>query len=324
MNEELKQAVQYEIEKLSTERRGAINSIDWISGIEKISNSFGLIPQEKNDLLLETGLVLIGTASIEDFSENIREHVGLTEKESEDVAMGIFSDILIPISDKIVVPENNEGDEKNPSFSGLPKNISTNDSNQKIYEIGTKYKLPVDKMGEVDSVTNKFINGEISSIKYESELSLITELPSDKILEIINDINENIIKPKRNEVLSGEKTDTPKKVPLPPYKKPTIKSEEGKPVESFIEKPTIINSHEIYKEHGIEIINEDENNKELEIKKEKEQINNIVVSKLSGNTNSKNVINDYSIPKITSLTKPNESIKIVDPANPHDPYREIL
>ncbi len=307
MTEALKQKMTEEIAKLPKNKQEAINSVDWASIVENIGKEFGLIQEEVENLQIETALIIVGITSIEDFSLNIEEQVELSESESQKIAIEIFGRIFEPIANKVGVntPLNTEGD-VNSAFSGLPKNI-TSESNyeQKIYEIGNKYKFPVDKMGDIESITTKFINGEISSIKYESELSLISELPSDKILEIINDINESIIKPKRGEVLRGE---AKKEIPLPP--KTQVKA--NIPLPPYIKK-----ADDIYKDSGIEIVKE-------ENKKTEDQPINIVTSKLFGNTNSKNVVNDYSIPKITPVNKPSNSIKTIDPTKPHDPYREIL
>ncbi len=319
--EELKQKIKQEISQLPKERQDAVNSVDWALGVEKISNNFGLIREEKESLLLETGLLLIGSANIEDFSENIADQVKIPESQAEEIALQIVSEIIVPVTEKMATLE----DKKINVFSGPSNNPeNSTDSQQKIFEISNKYKLPIDKMGDIDTITKKFINGEISSIKYESELSLISELPSDKILEIINDINENIIKPKRNEVLRGEiKKEVPlppspqikKAIPVPPY----AQTKEQPTVPEVVKTPES-ESQKIYKESGIEIVKDGG-----EINKPNEQpINNIVTSKLFGTTSSKNVVNDYSIPKITPLNKPNLSSLGDEQKNKHDAYREII
>ena len=67
---------------------------------------------------------------------------------------------------------------------------------------------------------------------------------------------------------------------------------------------------DIYREHGIEILAEDEFTPAAS---EAGGSSNIIASKLFGNTTSKTTISDYSLPKISR-----------DQENIHDPYHEAI
>lgn len=150
-------------------------------------------------------------------------------------------------------------------------------------------------------------------------------------------------------------------VPLPP---PSYKKEEIKVRKDEEKVDIIKNEDDLYKEHGIEIISDVPTSKDGDISKPKnnetiyreeipnnivkpeetvtptiipikendeykEEIpnilgKNIIKDKLFGNTISKTVVNDYSLPKISKIGQNNTEIEATKAVNPHDPYHEAI
>ncbi len=102
MNEIIKQNFQDEIVKLPKIKVGAINSINWGVIIEEIGKKFGLIDEEIENLQIETGLVLVGLTSVEDFSFNIENSVGLNKDIIENIQNDIIEKIFKPISSIVI------------------------------------------------------------------------------------------------------------------------------------------------------------------------------------------------------------------------------
>jgi hypothetical protein len=157
-------------------------------------------------------------------------------------------------------------------------------------------------------------------------------------------------KSNKNEVLEIKNVN----IPLPPYKSIKneelgIKNEEGLKLknDNVVENNSNFSNSEtdMYREHGIEIISENnymapvEEQEKISISyvpvKPSEPVSqnnsvrpsnesNIVVNKLFGNTASQKVMTDYSLPKVNTLNQSLSRIQGEAPAKPHDPYHEQI
>lgn len=251
---ELQQKIALYYEKLPEEAKVVFAGMNWIGTLEEIEIKYSLNDEQIKTLGTETAILLLGIIGIEEYVNTIRKEMKLeasvVDKILDEVGEKILNNVM-PYIDKAY----------NDNMSSFIKESTgeKEDYKVKIYEISNKHGLPIDKMGEIQSITERFINGEISSIKYENEISLITEFPSNKILEIIKDINENIINKIRQEAI---KKNT---VPLPPKKPMSIslpiksKKEIPLPPKKEVKEEIPVNKiddNEEYKSHGIEIVSD--------------------------------------------------------------------
>ncbi len=281
--------------------------------------------------------------------------------------------------------------------------IADSDWKEKIYNLADKYKINIEQTGILEDITTKIMAGLITPSQYEDEVRSKIILPEGKTRDLIFEVNESvlvkikeILKSKKEEVKEAlvplppyvaKKEDA---VPLPPpaYKKEIVieKVEASKEIivnkevnnlisintereslESEISnltksiKPSVGN--DIYKEHGIEILSEDEVPspkapiiKEIEKVEYREEIptiekvetitpvtnnvksdpveipevkvnnfdqSNIIANKLFNKTASQNIVTDYSIPKMNTQAQPFIP-QGGAPTKPHDPYHEAI
>ena len=175
-------------------------------------------------------------------------------------------------------------------FNSLQPEIQTaimnSDYENNISIIGRKYNLTDEQVSELEFNTTLVLLGQTHPDNYKVELSEDIKLSEDKISEIVNDINEIILKPIR-ETLKNNFADDDRKeselmeIPLPPYKSPEAVAEimpqnvEKKEVETKIEIPLI------------------------DFPKKEEVIpakppTNIIEEKLKGATQSENTVSDHS------------------------------
>ena len=105
MTEKLRQIIKEEVIKLPKELQYSINSLDWGKISEEIGKKYLLNESEINDLQVETGLVLIGLADINEYTLNIENNVGTSKNVAEKITMEInqkiFNQIAMAISRKI-------------------------------------------------------------------------------------------------------------------------------------------------------------------------------------------------------------------------------
>lgn len=235
----------------------------------------------------------------------------------------------------------------NKRFEVLPNNlqdaINKSDYETKIYEISQKYKLPIDQMGILEESIIKTILGDINLNGLDLELKLKITLPDEEISALVNDVNTEIFK-KIRMLLRYETSD----IPLPPYKDLAPVSDElqiieEKPVaiienkqvieediplpnyndkieEENIPLPTYDNpsvkmdEKELYKKHGIEMMEgesfKDEDSSDKQKEKEEDHDNfkdsgiDIIGNKLILPTVSIPTVSDYSLPKMSQKKDP--------------------
>jgi hypothetical protein len=279
---------------------------------EKISE-IGKITQLNDEQLgvlqTETSLLMLGLTNQDEYKNELKNKLAVSEEKLNDILKEIY--ILIPTDMieelKIIYAERDEeASYFDPSFSNLPENVQLAITNsnwkEKLYEIAEKYKLTVSQMGILEEITVKVINNEIKPSLYENELASKITILREDISNLVNDVNENVLKRIR-EVMRDQgivKEQTKEEIPLPPYKK-IITNEQ-----SFIDKNEKI--PEPPKENKIEI-------KNISIPTETPQ--NIMKDKLSGVTVSDNIVSDYSIPKMSTPETEGKP-------KAFDPYREAF
>lgn len=279
---------------LSQDSRNAIDAVNWKQIIQVMNKKYTALQLET--LETETELLLCGLVSTIDFPKELEGRMKIPKVEIS-ILIGemdrlIFKKMQEELEKRL---NNNTADNKNVldankvlafdlRFASLPKDIQESIAysnwKEKLYDTARKYKINVEQMGILEDITVKVMLNTIAGNQYEDAIRSKIDLGNDKIKEIVGEINENIFKNiKRVEeegIIKSEKpNDT---VPLPPYAKkkeeiplpppvfssPPAKEEKPIPVQSEIE--NIISNKELnttketdmYKEHGIEIISDDE------------------------------------------------------------------
>jgi hypothetical protein len=322
--EKIAQKFEEEISKLPVIHSQAIRSINWIETVEKISKDQGLDETETEDVVIETGLALLGLRDFETFSEKIEEII-VIEKKSTEVSEKIISQILYKVLDIVNpgTPENsqqvisNATVEKesgflinNSKFSILPKEvqkaISLSGWQGSLLEIAKENKLNIEQSGILEDITIRAMANEISHEDYPKKLSSELNLDSEKASKIISSVGEKIFQKIRN-IMRGEQKGVgydsgldSDEIPIPPYAK------------SFdLDKKTGENT---LPSENQELI-DGQNNKVKEILSDKTMPINM------GGIKSV----DIAIPKPLENTP---SVKLtpnnVETINNHDPYREII
>lgn len=80
-----------------------------------------------------------------------------------------------------------------------------------IMEIGAQNKITIEQMGELSLATHMVILGFVMPDKFESLVQELLKLPKEKVQKLINEVNENIIKKIRGNMMAetAPKTATP-------------------------------------------------------------------------------------------------------------------
>jgi hypothetical protein len=340
---ELQQKIAEYYQKLSPELQEVFASMKWMDSLKEISTKYSLNDEQTQTLGIETTLLLLGILHVDDYEKNLFYEMKLSEESFNKILSEVDEKILKSVKLKLVdIFEKNAEDLVKEKYGGsqklderfgslsedLQEAVRRSNYQEKVYEIGQKYKLPIDQLGILEEIVTKTIIGDIRIDKLETELKEKIKLPGDKINELINDINNEIFKDIRRilKAQGEEKKVTENResiannegeVPLPPYNE-EVKNEQPIEKELAIPVPPIEiskNDKDAYAKHGIELIEDDKVVPRENGVNEKTDKNiledsgiDIIGDKLIKPTVSSTTTNDYSLPKISS--------------NEKDPYRE--
>lgn len=115
----MKQGLKNEIDNMLLEiperNRLAINSTKWAETTEEISKKYYLDDEEKNMLIAEVALVLLGVNNYE-FLKIAMEDLGLTQNEVANIFREIEEKIFNPISKKIMSSIKKEAELNNTNW----------------------------------------------------------------------------------------------------------------------------------------------------------------------------------------------------------------
>ena len=259
----LKEQIVLYYEKLPSDVQQMFSSMLWMSTLEDISKKYSLTGEQISTLGTETTLVLLGIISISEYKKNIGDEIKISQENIQKILGEVDEKIINTFSSQLSDTfQKNISEESVKNLDSrfinepleIQNAISKSDYQRKLYEIGTKNKLPVNIMGSLEEVTIKLMLGKISPSQYEGQLALAIDMPANKVHEIAIEVNEEILKNIRANIVNVEqKNYVDDEVPIPPYAKLAsnieIKGSESK----------------IYADSGIEMISED---KETDIEEE--------------------------------------------------------
>jgi hypothetical protein len=221
--------------------------------------------------------------------------------------------------------------------------IMSSNYEKNLYEIGTKYKLNIEQMGKLEFNTTLVLLGQTHPNDYLDTLAGDLNMPKETVNNIVGDVNEKIMKNiidliKQNFAKDDEEEEAFREIPLPPISKPEnvptpsyketsneIKTAEAKPAQENNEKKISNEHHEIYKNVGIEIMNDEKIEESKNDSASLQSGINMIKDKLGGVTVSKEKVSDYSMPKINNekMVKPAPIPTGPEPKT-KDPYHEPI
>ncbi len=339
----IKNSIRERFNNLQPEIQAAIMNPEYEKNLTEIAQKYNLSAEEFSELELNTTLVLIGQTHPDKYMDELSDDLKIPKEKIDAIVGEVNEKILKDIVDIIrknfdaddteeqIISDLPDSDYTEGYFANLPKEVQAaiRESNYrtKLYQIAVGKDMSIEQMQGLEEVTNKVLLNVIHPDKYEEELKAKLNMSSEVIREVVDSVNEDILKNIREilrnhwEENKGLKVDTTDEVPLPPYA--MVKPEAPKTFTFVVPKPTepvIKTESNIYKSAGIEMI-KDEPEKDDVMK-------SIIGSKLSAPTLSKPVVSNQTIPKITPATTP--IVKIdntqapVSPEKPHDPYHEAV
>lgn len=325
--EQLQQKIAEYYSKLPNNLQMFFADMNWINTLQEINTKYNLSSEQIESLSTETTLVLLGIIHMEEYVKTLEKDINIPKEQFDQLLSElnekIFKDIGYELEETFIKNANTLAEEKyggvktlDERFSSLPKEvqdaISGSNYQSELYKIAEGHKLNVEQMGLLEEITTKVMLNTIHPDQYEVELKNKINLPSETVGEIVNEVNENVLKTIREllkqnwengkvakneefEVKNEGKENTMKdEIPLPPYK--TIKNEEIKnPI------PEIVNLNNIQTN---QVVN---NN-----------VSNPLEEKILKPVSSGQTVSDYSntktIPKVEDIKRSGQS----------DPYRETF
>lgn len=319
--------------KLPEQTKVLFAGMSWLETLKEIETKYLLDDSQIKTLGTETTLLLLGIVNLDDYEKTLRMEIKIPEIQMDEIINEIGEKIIKDIAPLVYESFNKNvsdlmkekyGDKIDERISQLPEKIKEAINNSgyqtSIYEIGNKYSLNIHQIGQLEEITTKVMVGVLNPNKYEEEIKSNINTPPEKLVSLINEINEKVFKNIKGILMEiWTKKDTAN-VPLPPYmKKDILEVPIPTKKEISIEEEKVVENN-IYKESGIEILSD---NTPLENKGVSKEIstNNIVTDKLFGKTINNTTVTDYTVTnKIKELSNEKEEAT----TKPHDPYHEVI
>lgn len=236
---ELQQKISEYFSKLPKEAQNIFSSMQWIDSVVVIATKYSLTDKQKEDLITETSMALLGIIHLDQYEENLIHEVGIQKEISDkiisDLNDNIFTSIRPELSNafndnikNIAQKRYGDADKLDQRFDTLPAEvreaISNSQYQKKLYDIALKYKLGIDAMGTLDEITTRVMLGAIPSDSYGAELSKNINTPKETLDALVADVNEMVFKNIRLSLINKTKESDIDKIeanpaPIPPYKR---------------------------------------------------------------------------------------------------------
>lgn len=241
--EQLQQKIAEYFGKLPKEAQVVFSSMVWMETLKSISTKYELNNNQIEILGTETTLVLLSIIPIEEYQKIIETELGLTKEITEKIIIEIDETILKTIKEDLSktfeanaislaekeAPIVEKVPDFDPRFMSMPKDvqeaIARSNWKENLYKITQKHKLTVEQMGILEEITIKVIKNEIHPDKYEEELASKITIAKEDISNLVNDVNEDVLKKIRESMRNQKNED---EIPLPPYAKIEMKVETPK------------------------------------------------------------------------------------------------
>jgi len=211
--EELQKNISLYYSKLSPEVQKVFSDMEWLETIKRIALEYKLNDKQVETLGTETTLVLLGVIHPNDYEKIVQNELELSDETTRGVFSEIDSLILNPIRAKLIdaFHINNdtegEGEEKlDERFRQLPEEIQnaiiSSNYHEVLYGIAELQKLTVEQITTLEKLTTNTILGIIPPNKFEDSVQAELKLASERTKIIVNNINEQILKKIRKEVIT--------------------------------------------------------------------------------------------------------------------------
>ena len=211
--QELQQKIAEYFLKLPKEAQELFSSMQWLETLKEISSKYNLSDEQMQTIGTETTLVLLGIIHAEEYVNILKKEIKIGEENLDKLLSEINEAIFKEIGPQLeeTFYKNNGVDVKTENnlderFDGLSKEtkdaIESSNYQTKIYEIGQKHGLTIYQIGLLGEATLNVMLGTTLPNKFEESLTNLN-LSKEKTLELINDINEQILRKIREELVKN-------------------------------------------------------------------------------------------------------------------------
>lgn len=169
----------------------------WEDKLASISERQHLTPEQAYVLKVEVALVLFGLESPSDFPDNVKE--ALLGIEAEEIISNVRKEIFINIEqelNKLNAQLDAQDKIMNEEIKKLPPDlqraIDSGETDRIIEDLGKKYKLHIDQLGELNAVIWKTLLGLESSVNFVKNLEESLKIDRTTAENIAREANEEI------------------------------------------------------------------------------------------------------------------------------------
>ena len=217
---ELQEKIALYYSKLTPKAQASFASMVWLDTLKQIAEKYALNQKQVETLSTETTLVLLGVIHLNEYTKTLYNELELPKEITEKILLEIDNSILKSIRNELddVFNKNTKEleleqikkyEEVDERFQKLPKEIQEAlgriDYHEALYKIFEKNKLNIEQMGILENSVMDVLMGTTRPENFKDSLKANLTLPEEKIQTIVQEVNEEILKEIKNQVIRANR-----------------------------------------------------------------------------------------------------------------------
>jgi|SRR3989338_2868378 len=214
--EELQKNIALYYSKLPPEAQQMFSEMKWLEELKKLSIKYALNEEQSQTLGTETTLVLLGLIPILEYEQNLLNEIKISKELVQSMIADVKNTILKPVAPQITEAYSKNTEPATSEEAEIESELSTRfeklspDIREAViqanyynvlYQIAQSYKLNVIQIGTLEEITTGIITGAVKADKFEEVLKGKLNLESQKVRNIVSDVNEKILKVIREKMM---------------------------------------------------------------------------------------------------------------------------
>lgn len=207
--------------RLPADLQEKFSSMKWLETLKMLSTKYSLNDEQIQILGTETTLAILGVLHLGEYENILVKELNLSDEILQNLLADINDEIFRDVAPKLneVFNKNNQPVEEKKSEEsvmspGLEKKLeelptyvkeAVNASNygEVLFKIAKGNGLSITETGDLEKITTDLIDGKVSPGTFKDRVKVTLRIEEEKANRIINEINEEILKKIRGNMMSA-------------------------------------------------------------------------------------------------------------------------
>lgn len=191
MNSEIEKIIADQMKKLPKDVVDAIVSVDYKTKLQEVTKRQKLLIDQAGKLEMETTLVMIGLEPLNDYTENIKRELAISDERAKEVSLDVSENIFKPIRESLYKMNKETESEEVASNKIEWGSTDTNDINLNRDQILSEIEDPSLIKSEITSFKKPTEDPENKiAINSSREIETLDEIPYQQDIKVESEIKK--------------------------------------------------------------------------------------------------------------------------------------